>query len=65
MSGALVYYDMVLKTADPDLAMERDDNNIIPIGAVCRASGRYQLDHGSIDDNTIIPPKSCAARPGT
>ena len=63
VSGDEEYYDTILKTADPDLAMGSYDN-IIPIGAVCRASGRYKLDHGTIDESTIIPPVSCAARPG-
>ena len=55
LSGEEVYYSKSLRTVD--LTLTSGDS--VPYGAVCTAYGKYRLDHGSITEDTNIPPVSC------
>ena len=55
------HFDLILTTSDPSVAS--NDDYIIPNGAVCVASGRYQLDHVTITEPTVIPLAMCITPP--
>jgi hypothetical protein len=58
------YFDLILTTSDPSVASSTTSGGaIIPNGAVCVASGKYQLDHGTITKPTAIPRAMCITPP--
>ena len=58
------HFDLILTTSDPSVASSSTSGGrIIPNGAVCVASGRYQLDHGTITNPTAIPRAMCITPP--
>ena len=62
-------YDLELTTTTPNHAQQsqNDEEKLIPVGAVCHATGQYVFDHGNIDVKTTppvaMPPVSCITRP--
>ena len=57
-------FDLTLTTSDPSVASSSTGvGRIIPNGAVCVASGKYQLDHQTITNPTTIPRAMCITPP--